>query len=87
MLEKIITKSTDYLIRNRVIEEDDRDVYEYGFHSLYNNIIDIASILVISIFLHQVPQTALYRSSKPLGMLSNPAQPRLSRKKKSLLKH
>jgi accessory gene regulator B len=63
VLEKMIKKSTDYLIRNHVIDEDDRDVYEYGFHSLYNNIIDITSILIISVWLKQVPQTILYHIS------------------------
>ncbi len=60
MLDKLIIASMDYLIRHQVIVEDDRDIYEYGFHALYNNIIDIASILIISIWLHQIPQTILY---------------------------
>ncbi|GLC79279.1 accessory gene regulator ArgB-like protein [Lacrimispora brassicae] len=63
MIEKMTKISTDYLIRNRVIDEEDRDIYEYGFHSLYNNIIDIASILIISVWLQQVVQTILYHIS------------------------
>ncbi|MDR1541403.1 MAG: accessory gene regulator B family protein [Clostridiales bacterium] len=63
MLDILTSKSTDYLILNEVIAEDDRDVYEYGFHALYNNIIDISSIAIISVWLNQVPQTILYHIS------------------------
>ena len=63
MLDEFSRRSTDFLIRNRVIDEEDRDVYEYGFHSLYNNIIDIASLIIISIWLRQVRQTILYHVS------------------------
>lgn len=63
MLGKLITASTNYLIRRQVIDEENRDIYEYGFHALYNNIIDIASIIVISILLGQVMQTVLYHLS------------------------
>lgn len=63
MLDRLITASTNYLIRRQVIDEDDRDIYEYGFHALYNNIIDIASIVIISILLGQIPQTILYHVS------------------------
>lgn len=63
MLEKLIDISTNYLIHNQVIDEDDRDVYEYGFHSLYNNIIDIVSIVIIALFFYSVPQTIVYHIS------------------------
>lgn len=63
MLDKLITASTNYLIRQQVIDEVDRDVYDYGFHSLYNNIIDLASIIIIAVWLRQVPQTILYHLS------------------------
>lgn len=63
MLNRLVDASTNYLVRRNVIHEEDRDVYEYGFHSLYNNIIDIASIVIISILLNQVSQTILYHIS------------------------
>lgn len=63
MLEKLVTTSTNYLIYNQVIEEDDRDVYEYGFHALYNNIIDIVSIVIIALFFNAVPQMIVYHIS------------------------
>ena len=63
MLEKLITVSTNYLIHNQVIDEDDRDVYEYGFHTLYNNIIDIVSIVIIALLFNTVPQTIVYHVS------------------------
>lgn len=60
MLNKIIRSSTDFLINCHVIEEDDRDVYEYGFESLYHNIIDIISIVVIALWFHMVLQVIVY---------------------------
>lgn len=60
VLDKLIIASTDFLVRRQVIDENDRDVYEYGFHALYNNIIDITSIAIISVCLNQVLQTILY---------------------------
>lgn len=60
MLNKIIRSSTDFLINCHVIEEDDRDVYEYGFESLYHNIIDIISIAIIALWFHMVVQVIVY---------------------------
>ena len=60
MLEKMIFASTDYLVRHQVIDKDDRDIYEYGFHALYNNIIDITSIVIIALWLNMLPQTIIY---------------------------
>lgn len=60
MLNKIIHSSTDFLINCHVIEEDDRDVYEYGFESLYHNIVDIISIVAIALWFHMVLQVIVY---------------------------
>ena len=60
MLEKIIQSGTNYLIRHRVVEEEDRDIYEYGFHMLYNNLITIAAVCVIAIWLNMVPEVIVY---------------------------
>lgn len=63
MLEKLITISTDYLVRKQVIDEDDRDIYEYGFHAIYNNIIDVVSIVIIALLFNMIPQTIVYHIS------------------------
>jgi len=63
MLDKLITESTNYLIYNQVIDEEHRDVYEYGFHILYINIIDIVSIAIIALLFGTVPQTIVYHVS------------------------
>lgn len=60
MLNILIKKSTDYLISHNVIDADDRDVYEYGFHSLYSNVIIFSIIGLISIAVKQFPQTVIY---------------------------
>lgn len=60
MLNSLIQKSTDYLISRNIIDADDRDIYEYGFHSLYSNVIIFSFIGLISIAIHQFPQTVIY---------------------------
>ena len=60
MLNSLIQKSTDYLISHNIIEADDRDIYEYGFHSLYSNIIIFSVIGLTSIMIRQFPQTVIY---------------------------
>lgn len=63
MLNKLIRRSVSYLLQNNVIDEEDIDIYEYGFYTLYNNIIDITSLIVISAWLNLLPQTILYHFS------------------------
>lgn len=63
LLDRLIKLSTNYLINNNAVNEDDRDIYEYGFHAFYSNIIDITSIVILSVWLKQVPQTILYHIS------------------------
>lgn len=63
MLQTLITISTNYLVHKRVIDEDDRDIYEYGFHVAYNNIIDIVSIIIIALLFNTVPETIVYHVS------------------------
>lgn len=60
MLDKLIVISTDYLIQKNVIDEDDRDVYEYGFHSIYSRVVNLTFVLVVSIWLNQLAQTIVY---------------------------
>lgn len=62
-MEKLITISTNYLVHNKVIYEEDRDIYEYGFHAIYNNIIDIISIVIIAWLFNMVPGTIIYHIS------------------------
>lgn len=60
MLKKMIETSTHYLVSHHVIEENDRDIYEYGFHAVYNNLVDVTSIIIISIMLNMIPQAIVY---------------------------
>lgn len=60
LLDKLIKSSTTYLINANAIKEDDRDIYEYGFHAFYSNVLDVVSIVILSIWLKQIPQTIVY---------------------------
>lgn len=46
-----MTEITDYLIKNNFIEEKSREIYEYGLLSLFLNVSNILSILIISFYL------------------------------------
>lgn len=63
MFEKFIIISTNYLVHRRVIDEEDRDIYEYGFHALYKNTLDIASIVIIALLFNKIPQMIVYHIS------------------------
>ena len=60
MLETLIRKSTDYFISHDIIDADDRDVYEYGFHALYSNVVIFSVIGLIAFFAKQLPTTIVY---------------------------
>jgi len=60
MLETLIRKSTDYFISHDIIDADDRDVYEYGFHALYSNVVIFSVIGLIAFFAKQLPVTIAY---------------------------
>ncbi|MFV0331339.1 MAG: accessory gene regulator ArgB-like protein [Dysgonomonas sp.] len=60
MLDKLINASAEYLIRQGVISSDDRDIYEYGFHSLYSNTIIFLLLGIIALLLNKLPQTIVY---------------------------
>lgn len=63
MFAELAAKSVGFLIRNDIVKKDDEDIYIYGFHLLYINIIDILSIILISCWLNQVFETILYHLS------------------------
>ena len=60
MLENLIKQSTEYLIRKSIISADNRDIYEYGFHSFYTNTLIFIIVGAISVVLKQLPQTIIF---------------------------
>ena len=59
-MDRLIRLSTDFLIDHGVIAPDDRDVYEYGFHAIYQNIFSLGVVVILAFLLRQVPQTLLF---------------------------
>jgi accessory gene regulator B len=52
--------SASWLVSSNAICEADWDVYKYGFHAMYNNIVDIASIAAIAHIAKMAPETIAY---------------------------
>jgi len=62
VLDSLIKVSVNYLVKQNVINDDDRDVYEYGFHSLYSNVFIFFVIGIGAILLNQFAQTIIYHA-------------------------
>jgi len=60
MLEKLTKLSTESLINKHIVDADDRDVYEYGFHIFYSNVLLALFVGIISVILKQLPQTVVF---------------------------
>ena len=60
MIEKFARRIVGMLQAQGVVSEADGAVYEYGFHVLFNNVLDVLSIFVIGLLCGMLPQAALY---------------------------
>ena len=60
MIGRAARASANFLIRSNAVCESDREVCEYGFHALYNSIVDIASILAIAACAKMLPEAIAY---------------------------
>lgn len=51
MIQKIAIKVTEVLLRHRIIEEEDREIYSYGLELILSNIINLLTLLILTIVL------------------------------------
>ena len=54
MIELIAERLTGYLVSKDIIENEEIDVYKYGYEILTSSLLGVFLILVVSILLHQV---------------------------------
>lgn len=60
IIESISNRLCNHFVENRIIEEEDREIYQYGLHQGIVMIINFISMLVIGILLHMVLQSILF---------------------------
>ena len=60
MYNAVSKRITDSFVKNHVIDEDDRDVYDYGVKLLLATLFSIAAILIVSIILKKFLPTVLF---------------------------
>lgn len=60
MISKMAYRITAWLIKCEVVEEADRELYEYAIHSLWLNVAPIILVLVYGIAMQKVYQSILF---------------------------
>ena len=59
-MERISKKLTNWLISNKVITTEEKEVYEYGIFQMIVNMLDTLSILSLSILFNELTATCCY---------------------------
>ena len=59
-MDKLMNRITDYYIKKGHIVQEDREVYEYGFHLIFSDIINFSLILIIGVLLHQLINSIIF---------------------------
>ncbi len=54
MFTAIIKKTVGYWVDNEIIDDFDRDIYEYGFELILSTIINIAAVMISALFVNRV---------------------------------
>ncbi len=62
-MERISRNLTNWLIFQKVIVEEEREVYEYGIFQMIMNALDTISILVLAFLLHEVVAACCYMAA------------------------
>lgn len=60
MVERISNLLTDYLLKQRSIEEEKHEIYVYGFQVMFEWGISFLTILILAVMLHKLPQTLVF---------------------------
>lgn len=49
-----------FLLKNKAIEQEEREIYIYGYEVIISTFMDIAALLIIGIFCHRVCETLVF---------------------------
>lgn len=57
MISSVANNITNYLICKKVIKDDDREIYQYGFEQVLSSLLNIATMLLLGIILGKIYQS------------------------------
>lgn len=57
MISSVANNITNYLICKKVIKDDDREIYQYGFEQVFSSLLNIATMLLLGIILGKIYQS------------------------------
>ena len=57
MISSAANNITNYLICKKVIKDDDREIYQYGFEQVFSYLLNIATMLLLGIILGKIYQS------------------------------
>ena len=57
MISSDANNITNYLICKKVIKDDDREIYQYGFEQVFSSLLNIATMLLLGIILGKIYQS------------------------------
>ena len=57
MISSAANNITNYLICKKVIKDDDREIYQYGFEQVFSSLLNIATMLLLGIILGKIYQS------------------------------
>lgn len=57
MISSVANNITNYLICKKVIKDDDREIYQYGFGQVFSSLLNIATMLLLGIILGKIYQS------------------------------
>lgn len=57
MISSAANNITNYLICEKVIKDDDREIYQYGFEQVFSSLLNIATMLLLGIILGIIYQS------------------------------
>lgn len=57
MISSAANNITNYLICEKVIKDDDREIYQYGFEQVFSSLLNIATMLLLGIILGKIYQS------------------------------
>lgn len=57
MISSAANNITNYLICEKVIKDDDREIYQYGFEQVFSSLLNLATMLLLGIILGKIYQS------------------------------
>ena len=57
MISSDANNITNYLICKKVIKDDDREIYQYGFEQVFSSLLNIATMLLLGLILGKIYQS------------------------------